>query len=82
MEKEEDYVWVRIETSEKRKIPEGHVKCKACGGSGELRKYYGQPNDRGQFMVCWYCRGEGYVERVWAEELDKNDRLFWARGIE
>lgn len=75
----EGYVWVRDYTMKKVKIPEGSVKCKACEGSGELRRYYGQPWDRGQFMACWYCHGQGYVDKEWADELDKTDRMFWGR---
>jgi len=58
-------VWEEIE------IPEGCVKCKACDGTGEIRLYYGQPWDRGQFTTCWICHGKGYVTKEWQKSLKK-----------
>ena len=68
---EEGYVWRKIETMEKLKIPEGSVKCPICEGSGEVRKYYGQPGDKGQFMICFECMGKGFISKEIFEELRK-----------
>jgi len=38
----DQYVYRRKVVFEKVKIPEGCVKCKACGGTGEIRLYWGQ----------------------------------------
>ena len=65
---------------EEVKIPEGHVKCKACDGTGEIRLYYGQPWDRGQFTTCWICHGKGYVTKELAEELEKTNHPYWRSG--
>ena len=75
----EDKVFRRKVVFEEVKIPKGYVKCKACDGTGEIRLYYGQPWDRGQFTTCWYCHGQGYVEKEWAEHLEKTDFFYWKR---
>ena len=72
----EDKVFRKKVVFEEVKIPKGCVKCKACGGTGELRLYYGSPWDRGQFTTCWYCRGRGYVEKEWAEHLEQHPNCF------
>ena len=73
---DEGYVYRWERCLKKVKIPEGYVKCPICKGSGEVRRYYGQPWDRGQFMACWACKGQGYVRKEWAEELKKN-KYIW-----
>jgi hypothetical protein len=62
---------------EKVKIPEDSVKCRGCGGTGDLRIYYGPAGDRGQFQTCWFCHGKGYVSKEWAKELDERQRFYW-----
>jgi len=81
MSDENEYVYVREVRYIRKKIPKGHVKCRACGGTGEIRIRYGPPWDSGQFTTCWYCGGKGYVEKWWAEMLDKNGlpALFWKK---
>ena len=70
---DEGYVFVRKMTMEKVKIPKGHVKCPRCKGSGEVRVYYGQPWDRGQFATCHVCGGKGYAEKEFVEKVMKNE---------
>jgi len=77
---DEGYVYRREVIIKKVKIPDGYVKCKACGGSGEIRIRYGPPWDRGQFQTCWFCHGQGYIKKEWAEELDKQNNFFWRNG--
>ena len=68
---EEGYVHVRRFQYEKVKIPDGNVKCPLCKGSGELRRYYGQPWDRGQFETCHGCHGRGFLPEGHAKSLGK-----------
>ena len=75
-----DKVFRKKVVYEEVKIPEGCVRCKACGGSGEIRLYYGQPYDGGQFMRCWYCHGDGYVKKEVAEEFDRIGGPYWGKG--
>jgi hypothetical protein len=78
----EDKVFRKKVVFEEVKIPEGCVKCKACDGSGEIRLYYSEnPYDRGQFTTCWYCHGQGYVEKEWAEHLEQHPNCFphWSK---
>ena len=58
----DEYVFRNTRMLQKIKIPEGHKLCPICKGSGEVRRYYGGPGDRGQFMDCIWCGGLGYVE--------------------
>ena len=76
---EDQYIYRKKIVFERVKIPEGYVKCKACDGTGEIRLYYGQPWDRGQFTTCWYCGGKGYVRKEWAEKLDKTHFPEWKK---
>lgn len=71
LEDEEGYVYRKEMTLRKVKIPEGCVKCPQCKGSGEVRIYYGQPWDRGQFASCVTCAGRGYVEKEVLDFLEK-----------
>jgi len=68
---DDEYVFVRETRYVRKKIPKDHVKCPVCDGSGEVRLYYGQPWDRGQFTTCWCCHGDGYISREWLEDLKK-----------
>jgi len=68
---EEGYIYRWEYCLKKVKIPEGHVKCPVCNGYGEIRRYYGPPGDRGQFMACWACKGQGYIKKEWVKELKK-----------
>ena len=79
MSEDEGYVYRRIETTERVKIPEGFVKCPACRGSGELRIRYGPAHDRGQFGICWYCGGKGFIPKEVAQELEKTNDWFIQR---
>ena len=78
---DEGYIFVKEIKYVRKKIPKGHVKCPVCDGSGEVRLYYGQPWDRGQFTTCWCCYGKGFISKEWLEELKKmgspllNDRI-------
>jgi len=52
-------------------IPEGHVVCPTCDGSGEVRFQYSDfpPDPRGDFMPCYSCLGRGYVREDTAEGI-------------
>ena len=71
MSEDDNYVWVVKPTFQKVKIPKGYVKCPCCKGSGEVRRYYGQPWDRGQLMTCLVCHGKGFTEKEIADEYEK-----------
>jgi len=73
MENDERYVYVRTEISKKVKIPKDHVKCPHCKGSGEIRIYYGQPWDRGQFATCFTCGGKGYIPKDFMRFLNEKE---------
>jgi DnaJ-class molecular chaperone len=72
---EDGYIYRKKVTIEKVKIPEGYVKCPICNGYGEVRRYYGQPWDKGQFMTCWVCHGKGYVKKEFAEDLKRGKHI-------
>jgi len=75
--KKDGYVMRRGWTFEWVKIPDGHVECPHCNGSGEIRCYYGSPGDRSQFEDCWLCSGRGYVNEEMAEWYRK--RSYFAK---
>jgi len=71
LDEEEGFVYRREMTTVKVKIPKGNVKCPYCKGSGEIRVYYGQPWDRGQFRSCIYCNGKGFLRKKILASLKK-----------
>jgi len=74
---EDEYVYVWVQTTKKVKVPKDCAKCPTCEGSGEVRVYYGQPWDRGQFSTCHMCGGRGYVEKsfldLWSKIQKKSE---------
>jgi DnaJ-class molecular chaperone len=72
LDDEDGYIYVRKETMVKTKIPEGNVKCPTCKGCGEVRRYWGQPWDKGQFIFCITCNGKGFLPKEDLESLRKS----------
>jgi len=52
-------------------IPEGHVKCPDCKGSGFRRWRWGGPGSN-DYKTCFECRGLGYISD---EQMGFNQRL-------
>jgi len=55
--KKDGYVMRRGWTFEWVKIPDGHVECPHCNGSGEIRCYYGSPTAE------WYRKRSYFAKR-------------------
>lgn len=73
---------------EQAKIPEGHIRCPQCKGSGRIRWRWSEPfggNNPGvsDFSPCLYCMGKGHLDyeihlRMVKLDLDfKLSRLNW-----
>ena len=64
--------WHLERVFENVEVPEGHIICPTCKGSGEKRvRWSGVGHTENDFQTCPDCLGEGYIdEERWKHKLE------------
>ncbi len=56
------FILKEVVSVQRVKIPEGHVRCPDCHGTGKIVKIYRDPGPN-EYMTCLKCNGQGYIKR-------------------
>ena len=69
--------WHLERVVENVEVPEGHIICPICKGSGEKRvRWSGVGHTEHDWQTCPNCSGEGYLdEESWKRWLEMKEKI-------